>query len=99
MAQNKKWIIVETTYSNDDLPGFSHREKMFVANVVYEPSGGFLDLKTANVYPYSFNNKNFNTEEEANKYLAKYFKGEMKALHEMTKSINKFSNKHTELMI
>jgi len=101
MPQNNqsKWVIVEATIENTSIIKSHHRVKMFVANIIHDQGKGLIDLKTANVYSHSFNNKWFGTEDRANKYLAKYLKGELVAMKEMIKTIQTFSNKHPELMI
>ena len=101
MAQSKSyWIIAEIKLPNSFGLQGGHRTTMMVKEAFHDQGVGFVDIQDNNIiYPYSFNNKGFKTEEKAKKYLAKIFKDEVKALHSMIDTIKQFTTDNPELMV
>lgn len=101
MVQSKsRWIIAEIKLPNSfELQG-GHRTTMMVREAYHDVGVGFVDIQDNDIiYPYSFNNKGFKTEDEAKKYLAKIFKDEVKALYSMLETIKQFTEENPELMV
>jgi len=93
------WIIVEETIRNEFGHKTAHRLGCSVKHIRADGSG-LYDYNNSHIqYKYAFDNKKFDTEVEANKYLAKWFMREKQAIKSLLKSMDTFEKSNPELMI